>query len=625
MFHSIFKIFLRALRTFINKSPSVLRGKNNMQKNKISKKQTKSALKFIFKYIARHKTSLIFGIILLIIVDFLQLIIPKFIQVVLDSISTENLIQKIIISNTIIILSLAVIMVVLRFFWRLFIVTTSRKIEKEIRNDVFIHLQKLSFSFYNKTKTGDLMALMINDLNSIRMIAGPVLTGATDSIFLGSMTIFFMFSINTTLALFSIIPLLCIAFFLVITGKKIRERFKNIQESFASISSFTQEIFSGIRIVKGFSQEEKEKTNFIKKSIDYSEKNLKLAKVWGMLFPLVRFVASISIIIYLFIGGIFTIKKIITLGQFVQFDFYISNLVWPMIAIGWVFNMFQQGLASTTRIMDLLNTKVEVFDNKTNKSIGNIKGRIEIKNLTFSYDKDKEPVINNLNLIIPENTTLGILGKHGSGKTTLISLLFRIFNVNDGAIFIDYNDINKIPINILRKSIGYVPQEMLLFSDTINNNILLGIDENKEDQFKDKIIDYSHIAALDREIKKFSNKYETLIGERGVMLSGGQKQRLSIARCLVLNPDILILDDAFSSVDVQTEQEIIKNMQKEIKKRTTIIIAHRISTIKDCDNIIVLENGKIKEEGTHNELLKNGDYYSRLYELQRLKEDRSSF
>ncbi len=596
-----------------------------MQKNKISKKQTKSALKFIFSYISHHKVSILFGVLLLIIVDFLQLIIPKFIQVILDSLSTEKLIQKIIISNTVIILSLAVLMVILRFFWRLFIVTTSRKIEKEIRNDVFAHLQKLSFSFYNKTKTGDLMALMINDLNSIRMIAGPVLTGTTDTLFLGSLTIIFMFSINTTLALFSIIPLLCIAFFLVFVGEKIRERFKNIQESFASISSFTQEIFSGIRIVKGFSQEEKEKINFIKKSIDYSEKNLKLAKVWGMLFPLVRFVASISIIIYIFIGGIFTIKKVITLGQFVQFDFYISNLVWPMIAIGWVFNMFQQGLASTIRVMDLLNTKIDVFDKKINKNIDGIKGRIEIKNLTFSYEKDRDPVINNLNLVIPENSTLGILGKHGSGKTTLISLLFRIFNVNAGAIFIDNNDINKIPINILRSSIGYVPQEMLLFSDTIKNNILLGIDEDKEDQFKDKIIDYSHIAALDREIKKFSNKYETLIGERGVMLSGGQKQRLSIARCLILNPNILILDDAFSSVDVQTEQEIIKNMQNEIKKRTTIIIAHRISTIKDCDNIIILENGKIKEQGTHNELLKNGDYYSRLYELQRLKEDRSSF
>ncbi len=595
-----------------------------MQKNKISKKQTKSALKFIFSYISHHKVSILFGVLLLIIVDFLQLIIPKFIQIILDSLSTEKLIQKIIISNTVIILSLAVLMVILRFFWRLFIVTTSRKIEKEIRNDVFAHLQKLSFSFYNKTKTGDLMALMINDLNSIRMIAGPVLTGTTDTLFLGSLTIIFMFSINTTLALFSIIPLLCIAFFLVFVGEKIRERFKNIQESFASISSFTQEIFSGIRIVKGFSQEEKEKINFIKKSIDYSEKNLKLAKVWGMLFPLVRFVASISIIIYLFIGGIFTIKKVITLGQFVQFDFYISNLVWPMIAIGWVFNMLQQGLASTIRVMDLLNTKIEVFDKKINNNIDSIKGRIEIKNLTFSYEKDREPVINNLNLVIPENSTLGILGKHGSGKTTLISLLFRIFNVNDGTIFIDYNDINKIPINILRSSIGYVPQEMLLFSDTIKNNILLGIEENKEDQFKDKIIDYSHVAALDREIKKFSNKYETLIGERGVMLSGGQKQRLSIARCLILNPNILILDDAFSSVDVQTEQEIIKNMQKEIKKRTTIIIAHRISTIKDCDNIIVLENGKIKEDGTHDELLKNGDYYSRLYELQRLKEDKSS-
>ncbi len=592
--------------------------------NKISKQQTKKAFHFLFSYILRHKLSLFFGILFLTTVDFFQLIIPKFIQVILDSISNEQLIKNLIIKNTLIILSLAIIMVILRFFWRFLIVTASRKIEKEIRKDMFTHLQKLSFSFYNKTKTGDLMALMINDLNAIRMSAGPALIGIIDSLFLGSLTIAFMFSINIKLTLLSIIPLLVIAFFLVLFGGKIRNRFKEKQESFSSISSFTQEIFSGIRIVKGFTQEKEEKNNFHEKCINYSQKSLNLAKAWGLLFPLVRLVASVAVIIYLFVGGIFTINKTITLGQFVQFNFYIANLVWPMIAIGWVFNIMQQGIASTVRVMNLLNTKPEIVFKKNNKKITDILGNIKIKNLTFSFENNKEPVLNNISLSIPKNSTLGILGKHGAGKTTLINLLFRIFNVSNNSIFIDNNDINEIPIDLLRKSIGYVPQEMLLFSDTIKNNILLGIDEAQEDIFKNKIEYYSEIASFDKEVKKFSKSYETVIGERGVMLSGGQKQRLSIARALILNPKILILDDAFSSVDVQTEQKIIKNMKKEIQKKTTIIIAHRISTIKDCDNIIVLENGKIKEQGTHNELLKNKDYYSRLYELQRLKDDTNS-
>lgn len=595
-----------------------------LNKKKNSKKQTIDAFKFLLSYVTRYKISLFFGILFLIVVDFFQLIIPKFIQIILDSLSNEQLIKGIIVKNSIIILSLAILMVILRFFWRFLIIKGSRKVEREIRKDMFVHLQQLSFSFYNRTKTGDLMALMINDLNYIRMSAGPALIGTIDSIFLGSLTIAFMFSINIKLTLFSIIPLFIIAVFFLLWGKKIRDRFKKLQESFASISSFTQEIFSGIRIVKGFSQEKKEKNNFHEKCIDYSNKNLDLAKAWGLLFPLVRFIASVSVIIYLSIGGIFTIINTITLGQFVQFDFYIANLVWPMIAIGWVFNMLQQGIASTIRVMNLLNTKPEIFYKKLNKKITKIEGNIKIKNLSFSYKKDKNPVLNNINLIVPKNSTLGILGKHGSGKTTLINLLFRIFNVNNNTIFFDDNDINEIPVNILRKSIGYIPQEMLLFSDSIKNNILLGIDEDQEDIIKNKIEYYSQIASFDTEVKELYNKYETLIGERGVMLSGGQKQRLSIARALIFNPSILILDDAFSSVDVRTERKIIKRMKKEIQNRTTIIVAHRISTIKDCDNIIVLENGEIKEQGTHHELLKNGGYYSRLYELQRLKGDINS-
>ena len=593
-----------------------------MKKEKNSQNQSAKAIKFILSYILKHKISFVLGILCLIAVDYIQLAIPKIIQDILDSISGNVFQSNVVLYKSLSIVGLALFMVVLRFFWRYFVAGSARKIEKNIRDDMFKHLQKLSFSFFNKTKTGDLMALMINDLNAIRMTAGPGLIGMTDTLFLGTLTIVFMSLISVKLTLFTIIPLFIIVVFLLIFGGKIRDNFKGIQETFASITSFTQETFSGIRVVKGFSQEEAECDIFEAKCEEYSKKNLKLAKIWGLVHPLVGFIATFSVLIYLFIGGVFTIQKNITLGEFVRFSFYITNLIWPMIAIGWVTNIMQQGFASALRVIKLFETKPEIYisslkDNGQKSTIVNLKlGKIEIKNLTFFYD-DKA-VLKDINLTIPAGSTLGIIGKHGAGKTTLISLLFKIFKVGKGVIFVDGKDINKIPSYILRSSIGYVPQDMFLFSDTIENNILLGVNEEDEEAVQARVAEYSKMAALEGDINKFRDGYKTVIGERGISLSGGQKQRLSIARSLIINPDILILDDAFSSVDTRTEQEIINNIREEIKKRTAIIIAHRISTVRDCDNIIVLENGRITESGTHEKLLKNNGYYTKLFNIQKL-------
>jgi len=384
------------------------------------------------------------------------------------------------------------------------------------------------------------------------------------------------------------------------------------------LSAHAQESFSGIRVIKGFTQEEEDSKAFFEKSQDYVNKNMDLIKIWGFFFPSINFLASLSIAIFYLFGLKDIILTRISIGEGVMFISYLNMVVWPMIGIGFAFNMLSRGIASTKRIIILMNSKPDFEDAQSEREI-KIEGEIEIKNLTFSYDENGKEVLKNINLKIPANSSIGIMGKPGSGKTTLVSLLFHLFKIEDGKIFIDGYDINKIPLKTLRKAIGYVPQDSFLFSDTITNNIALGIDEEKIDF--SKVQEFAKIACIDEDIREFKEGYNTVVGERGITLSGGQKQRVSIARALIVNPTILILDDALSAVDAQTEKSILSHIKNELKGRTSIIIAQRISTVKDCDQIIVLDEGKIIEHGTHEKLLENKGYYYRMYELQRLAEE----
>ena len=556
--------------------------------------------------------------------DFVQLIIPKFIQEILDSIKNEVYTKSFINQKVLIILLLAVSMFILRFFWRYFIATTARSIEKNIRRDLYKHIQSLSFSFFNRSKTGDLMALLINDLNAVRMATGPAFIGLTDAVFMGSLTMAFMLSISIPLTFISITPLVLIMLFFIIVGKKLESRFKNVQSTFAKVSDFTQEIFSGIRIVKGFHQEKQENQNFYTHCQENVKANISLVKLWGFMFPFIRFIASLSLFLFLTIGGIFTIFQKITLGQYVSFTFYINNFIWPMIATGWVFNLYQRGMASSKRILNLFHEKSEITEEKINSNIKALKGDIKIKNLCFSYENNAQYILNNINLDIPSSSSLGILGKPGSGKSTLISLLFRLFLFEKGRITIDGYDLEQIPLKILRSTIGYVPQDSFLFSDSIKNNISFGLDLEEEQQntyLLDKVEQTAKQAAIYKDILSFPDKFETIVGERGITLSGGQRQRTAIARALMMDPGILILDDALSSVDTNTEKQILNEIRQFRQNRTTIIIAHRISTIQDCDNIIVLENGKIIEQGQHEQLLQEKGYYENLFQLQSLEQD----
>lgn len=572
---------------------------------------------YLKEFFSQHKWKYFWGVIVLILVDALQLVTPKLLGLITDALGSGNLTMEKIYMYIGIILLLAVLVAICRYIWRMLVMGSARNLEYWLRNKLFSHLELLSPNYFNNHKTGDLMAHATNDISAVRMAFGNGVVMVTDAIFLTTAIIIIMVAtIDIRLSLVALLPLPVIAFLMVFFGKLIQSRFKNVQEAFSVLTEMVQESISGIRVVKSFVQEKREIDKFSDVNNGYVEKNMELIKVWGLMFPMVAFIGSLSFLLALYYGGLLVIDSELSLGQFVSFVAYLGMLTWPMMAIGWVINMLQRGIASMKRINEILDTAPEIFDSESTEAIQDFKPSIEFRNLSFTYPGAIVPALSGINLTVKEGTTLAIVGRTGSGKTTLVNLLMRLYNTAPRELLVDGTDINEIPLEVLRRNIGFVPQDNFLFSVSIRDNIAFSDTSMDMEQ----VCEAAKVAQVYDNIMDFPDKFDTILGERGVTLSGGQKQRVSIARAIAKDPKIIILDDSLSAVDTKTEEQVLLGLKQVMQSKTAIIIAHRISTIKDADEIIVLDEGRIIEQGTHNELVKLNGLYNSIYEKQLLEE-----
>jgi len=496
------------------------------------------------------------------------------------------------------------------------VIVGSRLIENDFRNDLFAHLQKMSARFFQNMPTGDIMSRMTNDLNAVRAVLGPGIMYSINTVVTFGFVVWMMLTISPMLTFFGLIPIPFMAFLVYKFGRQIHKRYQKIQAQLSKISTKAQENFSGIRIVKSYVQEKFEIDSFDKLNWEYVEKNMSFVRVFAAFHPMMHFIVGIAVILVLYVGGVQIVEGTLTLGEFVAFTLYLGMLVWPSIALGWVVGIFQQGAASMERINVILDTPPEIIDDENTLSIEKINGDIKLKNLSFEYTEESEPVLKNINLHIKAGSILAVVGRTGSGKSTLMNLLTRNYDPAPGMIFIDDIDIRQLPLHTLRQNTGYIPQETFLFSDSIEHNISFGMISAEEEQVQKAAMN----AQIHDAIEEFPDLYKTVLGERGINLSGGQKQRISIARAILKQPKILLLDDALSAVDTITEEKILEKLRKEMQNKTCVWISHRISALQDADKIIVLDNGEIIEEGTHGELLQLGGLYHDLYEKQKLEE-----
>lgn len=569
------------------------------------------------RYFIKFLPRLIIGVIALVIVDGLQLVIPRILKYAVDGINTGKIQGSILLKFAFLIVLVSILIAVFRFFWRYFVIGTSLRIQELLRNRFFSHLQALSFDYYNNTKTGELMALASNDILAVRRAVGIGLVILTDTVFLSIASIIMMLKINTVLTLYALIPLPLLSISTFFMGRALHTRFKSVQDAFAKLTDKVQESLAGIRVIKAFVQESFELQNFRKHNKFFIKENMRLVKIWGGFFPLLMFLGGISTAVVLFWGGRQVILNIITLGDFVAFTSYLAILTWPMMGIGWVVNILQRGAASMGRINQVLETEPEIRDLPNAISVKSpLKGEIEFKNASFRYSEKLPYVLKSVNLRIGEKEQIAIVGRTGEGKSTLVNLISRVIEPESGTVFIDGKQIEKYEVKSIRRRIGFVPQDTFLFSLSLKENIAFG----NPLVSMEKIIKAAKVAQIYDEIMELPHKFDTVIGERGISLSGGQKQRIAIARAIILEPDILILDDALSSVDTETEEKIMEALMPVMKTRTTIIITHRISSIKNIERIIVVDEGSIKEDGNHSELVKKQGIYSKLYEKQILIE-----
>ena len=596
------------------------------------------SLRPLFPYLKRYRWEYVFGTACVFLTNGIWILFPLVLGRAADDLNGGVTRHKLLVYAGLL-LAIALTKGIFQFLTRWVVIGISRDIEFDLRNDLFARLERLSYSYYQRNRTGDIMARATNDLNAVRMLLGPAIMYSANTIVYTAGALAFMISISPWLTLFTFLPLPAVSIVIQTFGRRIHERFERIQAMFSDISARAQENFSGARLIRAYVQEEAEIRAFERENKEYIRRSLKLVRLMGMLWPTLEFMLGCALVLVVWLGGreVLTGQSTIRLvsnlgtstpaitttlllsgsmsvGQFVSFSTYMMQLTWPIIALGWVINIFQRGTASLIRINEIMQEEPAIKDASGAQDHA-IQGEIEFRGLNFSYDG--KPVLRGVNLRVPAGSSLAIVGPTGSGKTTLVDLIPRIYDAEPGMVLIDGRPIREYSLESLRRNIGFVPQETFLFSERIRENIALGVESATDDEIR-SAADAANIAV---DIEGFPEGYETMVGERGITLSGGQKQRTAIARALIRNPRILILDDALSSVDTHTEDKILNHLRDVMQGRTTIFISHRVSTVRNADRIAVLHGGRIVELGTHDELLAMNGYYSDLYNKQLLEEE----
>jgi ATP-binding cassette subfamily B protein len=573
------------------------------------------SLRPLIPYFKKYRGSYILGTVCVFLTNGIWILFPQVIRRAVDDLNGGVTRHKLA-TYALLLLAVAGAKGIFQFLTRWIVIGVSREVEFDLRNDLFQHLEGLSYSYYQRTRTGDIMARATNDLNAVRMLLGPAIMYSANTIVFTAGALVFMFSISPKLTMYAFLPLPIVSITIQYFGRQIHERFERIQAMFSDISARAQENFSGARVIRAYVQEEAEIAAFEQANLEYIKRSLKLVRLMGMLWPTLETMLGLAIVLVLWLGGREVINGRMSVGDFVAFNTYMLQLTWPVIALGWVINIFQRGTASMGRINEILVEKPEIADSETTtETPAQVQGEIEFRHLNFSYDGT--PVLRDINLRIPAGSSLAIVGPTGSGKTTLVSLIPRIYDAEPGTVLIDGVPIREYPLATLRRNLGFVPQETFLFSETVRENIAFG-SENATDE---EVRSAAQAASIAEDIEGFPEQYRTMVGERGITLSGGQKQRTAIARAVIRNPRILVLDDALSSVDTHTEDKILNHLREIMRGRTTIFISHRVSTVRNADRIAVLHAGRIVELGTHDELVAKDGYYTDLYNKQLLEEE----
>ncbi len=571
----------------------------------------------LIPYLKKYKRTLYIGLLTVLLSNLFAVFVPLIIGSTIDQLKKEPSSLKLL-EYAALIISTTFLSGFFTFMTRQTIIVTSRRIEYDLRNDFYAHIQKLSYSYFLNMPTGDLMAHGTNDIAAVRNVLGPGIMYTSDTIVGFIMVISIMFSIDVRLTLYSLIPLPFVSAGVYYLGKLVNQHFESVQAQYSELTARAQESIAGIRVVRSYVREDHENEQFKFMSFDYLKRNLTLARIQSFLWPLMGILTGAATVIVIWRGGFDVIKNSLSIGTMVSFLIYLGMLTWPLIAFGWVVNIFQRGAASMGRLNKIFDTQPEIKDGEdVDRSVNEIHGVISFRNVSFRFPSKEEYALRNINLEIEKGMTLAIVGRTGTGKSTIVNIIPRLFDCTSGEVLIDGFPIKKIPLEVLRRNIGYVQQETFLFSDTIANNIAYGVEIATQEDIEWA----AKVSQIYKDIETFPKGFDTIVGERGITLSGGQKQRVGIARAIIRKPKILILDEALSAVDTYTEEEILRGLKQVMKERTSIIISHRISTVKDADMIVVLDDGVIAESGTHDGLVLQNGIYADLYDRQLLEEE----